>query len=507
MKSIKLILTIIGLVAYPIIFLIFNPWSLGVKIVVYILCTSFVIILLSKIYFKLDREYKKAIIALKRDREYFDSEIQVASSQIAAVSEELYINLEESNSMSNRLFSNTGEMEVINKEVNDNIQIAMTETKGVINLFGEVSSTIFEMENSSTESGKIVENSKESILKIVNTIEEIHIGSDKTIEYVNNLNNQSQEIASILNTVNAILKQTQLLALNASIESARAGEAGKGFAVVAGEIGKLAINTGLAVQGIEEHISLIQNEIQNVYTVVKDNYYKVEEGVEVSRSIGDELSKIEVSFKELIEMLKLINVTSQEEIAITEQISGTIENVEAVIIRSKYSVDEVKQSVQEQKINSSQMYELGAKLKIASENLEKLVIKEEQLENIEVIKQGDKIKENFIGIVKKFQKNDAFIALTKEAHQRLLTDIVVSKPYIKAIWTNDIKGRFICSIPEAGIANAGARDWFKHSIKGEIYSSSIYISAIDKKPCITLSMPIMNKNNNIIGVIGIDSEP
>lgn len=382
----------------------------------------------------------------------------------------------------------------------------MTEIKGIINLLGEVSTTISEMENSSKESGKIVENSKGSILKIVNNIEEIHKGSDKTIEYVNNLNNQSQEIALILNTVNAILKQTQLLALNASIESARAGEAGKGFAVVAGEIGKLAINTSLAVQGIEEHISLIQNEIQNVYTVVKDNYYKVEEGVEVSQSIGTELSKIEVSFKELIEMLKLINAASQEEIAITEQINGTIENVEAVIIRAKDRVNEVKKSVQEQKINSSQMHELGVKLKIASENLEKLAIKEEQLENIEV-KQGDKIKEDFIEIVKKFQLNDTFITLIKEEHKRLLTDILVSKPYIKAIWTNDIKGRFICSIPEAGIANAGAREWFKHSVKGEIYNSSIYISAIDKKPCITLSMPIINKNNNIIGVIGIDSEP
>lgn len=67
--------------------------------------------------------------------------------------------------------------------------------------------------------------------------------------------------------------------------------------------------------------------------------------MEVSQSIGTELSKIEVSFKELIEMLKLINAASQEEIAITEQINGTIENVEAVIIRAKDRVNEVKKSV------------------------------------------------------------------------------------------------------------------------------------------------------------------
>ena len=70
--------------------------------------------------------------------------------------------------------------------------------------------------------------------------------------------------------------------------------------------------------------------------------------------------------------------------------------------------------------------------------------------------------------------------------------------------SNDAKGRFICSVPEAGIANAKIRDWFQKSIRGEEFCSKVYISAITKNPCITLSIPIINDDSVIAGVLGID---
>ena len=91
-----------------------------------------------------------------------------------------------------------------------------------------------------------------------------------------------------------------------------------------------------------------------------------------------------------------------------------------------------------------------------------------------------------------------------ELHRNVLSGLLASHDFIEAAWTNDMKGRFICSIPEAGIANALIRDWFKRSAAGEEYISRVYISAITRKPCVTYSIPIRDSQGKIVGVFGVD---
>jgi hypothetical protein len=60
------------------------------------------------------------------------------------------------------------------------------------------------------------------------------------------------------------------------------------------------------------------------------------------------------------------------------------------------------------------------------------------------------------------------------------------------------------SNPPAGIVNGKVREWFQESINGVEYISPVYISAITKNPCITVSLPIIDKEDKIVGVIGTD---
>lgn len=85
---------------------------------------------------------------------------------------------------------------------------------------------------------------------------------EKTNVDVQRLNDAAKSIDDIVSLINDIAEQTNLLALNATIEAARAGEAGKGFAVVASEVKTLAEQTGNATQNISEHISGIQSATQ-----------------------------------------------------------------------------------------------------------------------------------------------------------------------------------------------------------------------------------------------------
>ena len=82
--------------------------------------------------------------------------------------------------------------------------------------------------------------------------------AENTTRTVGKLGDSSQEIATVIKLINGIAEQTNLLALNATIEAARAGEAGKGFAVVASEVKELAQETARATEDISQRVEAIQ---------------------------------------------------------------------------------------------------------------------------------------------------------------------------------------------------------------------------------------------------------
>lgn len=89
-------------------------------------------------------------------------------------------------------------------------------------------------------------------------------------------------------------------------------------------------------------------------------------------------------------------------------------------------------------------------------------------------------------------------------HKGILDTVLNENNNIEAIWTNDTDGTFIYSNPPAGIANASIRDWYNHAAAGEIYQSEVYTSAISNQSCITVSMPIKDDFDQVVGVIGAD---
>lgn len=87
---------------------------------------------------------------------------------------------------------------------------------------------------------------------------------------VERLNASSGEIELVLKVISSIAEQTNLLALNATIEAARAGEAGKGFAVVASEVKELAQESARATDDIARRISALQGDTDAASTSIGD---------------------------------------------------------------------------------------------------------------------------------------------------------------------------------------------------------------------------------------------
>jgi methyl-accepting chemotaxis protein len=87
---------------------------------------------------------------------------------------------------------------------------------------------------------------------------------------IGKLSRAAQEIGDVVKLITAIAEQTNLLALNATIEAARAGEAGRGFAVVASEVKSLASQTAKATDEISSHILGMQDATQESVAAIKE---------------------------------------------------------------------------------------------------------------------------------------------------------------------------------------------------------------------------------------------
>ena len=92
-----------------------------------------------------------------------------------------------------------------------------------------------------------------------------------SVETIQKSNEQLQDISEIIvqinsktTVINDIVAKTELLSLNASIESARAGEQGKGFAVVAEEVGNLAKISGKSAKDIQDLITKSEEQVMPV---------------------------------------------------------------------------------------------------------------------------------------------------------------------------------------------------------------------------------------------------
>lgn len=123
--------------------------------------------------------------------------------------------------------------------------------------------------------------------------------AEGTIEKVKTLSEAAQRIGDVVTLIQDIAEQTNLLALNATIEAARAGEAGKGFAVVASEVKNLAEQTAKATADISAQINEIQEATQTSATAISDISTTIQDLSAISTSIASAVDQQAAATQEI----------------------------------------------------------------------------------------------------------------------------------------------------------------------------------------------------------------
>jgi methyl-accepting chemotaxis protein len=128
-------------------------------------------------------------------------------------------------------------------------------------------------------------------------------------EGINDVNQQSEVISSIVQTIRGIAEQTNLLALNAAIEAARAGEQGRGFAVVADEVRNLASRTSQATVKIVEVVQHNRELAKGAVARMEASKGKAEQGVKLAGEAGQVILDIQDSARQVVQAISHFSST------------------------------------------------------------------------------------------------------------------------------------------------------------------------------------------------------
>ena len=160
----------------------------------------------------------------------------------------------------------------------------------------------------------------DAVRRTIDGMNSIRETIQETSKRIKRLGESSQEIGNIVELINDIAEQTNILALNASIQASMAGEAGRGFAVVADEVQRLAERAANATKQIEVLVRTIQTDTNEAVVSMERSTTDVVGGALLAENAGAALEEIEQVSNQIASLVQNISSSSRQQ-------SGAAQNI------------------------------------------------------------------------------------------------------------------------------------------------------------------------------------
>lgn len=180
-----------------------------------------------------------------------------------------------------------------------------------------------ETANAASSGDKTVHRAHESVVGIKKQV-------DLIVNHMLDLGRKSQQIGSIVDIINELAEQTNILAINATIEAAGAGDSGRRFAVVADEIRKLADRVGGSIKDIRTLIDEIRSAVNSTVMATEGGTKAVDVGTRAFSEVTSSLNQITLMLGTTMEAAREIELSTKQQTTAVEQVNGAITNVAQV---------------------------------------------------------------------------------------------------------------------------------------------------------------------------------
>lgn len=250
---------------------------------------------------------------------------------------------------------------------NRNVEIMggkMNEVAEMNTVLDSSAESVITVSNQGSELMKLLVKQSESTMDMMNLIQE---NSTK-------LRESTHLIRSILHPMIAVNKQTNILALNASIEAVRAGVAGRGFIVIADEIRQLANQSNQSIESVSKITEEIGQHIEETAKVVNEAAPLFREQISSVRESSTIFESVKKEMELFIGHIGHSSASILELIEFQQRLGESMASVSSVVQQTNASTQEVASMSSQQFIVSEELVALSAKLEGLAEDLKQSLI-------------------------------------------------------------------------------------------------------------------------------------
>jgi twitching motility protein PilJ len=210
---------------------------------------------------------------------------------------------------------------------------------GMASSVAEVSGNAERAADVARHSVEVAHKGGDAVRRTIDGMNTIRETIQETSKRIKRLGESSQEIGNIVELINDIAEQTNILALNASIQASMAGEAGRGFAVVADEVQRLAERAANATKQIEVLVRTIQTDTNEAVVSMERSTTDVVGGALLAENAGAALEEIEQVSNQIASLVQNISASSRQQTSGAQNIARNMQVLKEISVQTAESTN------------------------------------------------------------------------------------------------------------------------------------------------------------------------